>query len=79
MLIKRNTTLFKKVENYIKWRYNYTRSICMILVDKGGRVWVKTVLSNKDHYPSRLNNLIKVWSLHTECVNLYQMNDIKEQ
>lgn len=59
MLIKRNTTLFKKVENYIKWRYNSSRSVCMILVDKGGRVYVKTVLSNKEHYPVRLNNLIK--------------------
>ncbi|QXN60098.1 hypothetical protein KUA24_31 [Vibrio phage HNL01] len=73
-LLKCNTPLSKNVRNYIDWRYNGTRSCCHILVE-GARIKVTTRCHKRDHYPAKLRKAYRVWSVHTEYVNQYQMKD----
>ena len=75
LLIKPNTTLGKKVCNYIDWRYNGTRSCCVITC-KGGYLKVTTRCHRKDHYPVNLRNKYRRHTVHTEYVNQRQMNDL---
>lgn len=74
-MVKSQSTLGKKVRNYIDWRYNSTRSCCFILVE-GCKIKVTTRCHKKDHYPSKLRSKYRRHTVHTEWVNQYQMNDL---
>lgn len=74
-LIKSSSILGQKVRYYIDWRYKGTRSCCCILVEDC-RIKVITRCHKKDHYPTKLRNLYRRRTVHTEWVNQYQMNDL---
>ena len=74
-LVKANSTLGKKVRNYINWRYKGTRSCCCITVTDC-RIKVITRCHKKDHWPVKLRNKYRRYAVHTEYVNQYQMDDL---
>ncbi|CAH9013243.1 conserved hypothetical protein [Vibrio phage 501E54-1] len=75
-LIKANPVLGKKVRNYIHWRYSGTRTCCVITVDGNLAIKVITRCHKRDHYPKKLRNKYRRYTVHLEYVNQYQMNDL---
>jgi hypothetical protein len=75
-LVKSQSRLGKKVRNYINWRYKGLRSCCCIMVTSDACIKVITCCHNKDHYPTKLRNKYRRYTVHTEWVNQYQMNDL---
>lgn len=74
-LIKSSSLLGQKVINYINWRYNGTRSCCLITVT-GCWIKVNTRCHKKDHYPAKLRDMYRKATMHQEYVNCYQMNEL---
>ncbi|AUR84740.1 hypothetical protein NVP1063O_073 [Vibrio phage 1.063.O._10N.261.45.C7] len=74
-LIKSSSTLGQKVRKYVNWRYSGNRTCCCILVE-GCCIKVITRCHKKDHYPTKLRNTYRRYTVHTEHVNQYQMNDL---
>lgn len=75
-LVRVKTPLGKRVINYIDWKYNGERSCCYIAVTSDGRIKVASRCHKKDHYPINLRNKYRRYSLQSEWVNQYQMNDL---
>ena len=75
-LIKAQSTLGKKVRNYIHHRYSGNRSCCFITVNTSGTIKVVTRCHKKDHYPERVRNAYRRRTVHTEFINQHEMNDL---